>query len=348
MMDQNKRQPTIKDVAKAAGVSIQTVSRVINNRPDVASDTRKRIQKIVEELDYRPNAIARSLSTQRSYNFGLVTSGLEFIGPSVTLSGIANESEQLGYGLFLKEFPRFHSGSVRYLLDWLLEKQVDGIIWAVPEIGENRDWVDELINDIRVPVIFLTSAKRDDVSTVTIDNYTGAKLATQHLLDCGRLNIGHISGPMDWWESQERYKGWRDTLINSGIDPEDRMIAEGNWSTKSGKKGFEQLKSTFPEMDAIFIANDQMSLGVLHTAYAEGIKVPNELSIVGFDGIPESEYYSPSLTTVAQNLEQLGRVAVEQLARMVEESNSEGELGEPIYLTMKPELIVRRSSFPVS
>jgi LacI family transcriptional regulator len=347
-MDQIKKQPTIKDVAKAAGVSIQTVSRVINNRPDVASKTRKRIQRIIKEVDYRPNAIARSLSTQRTYNFGLVTSGLEFIGPSVTLSGIANKSEQLGYGLFLKEVPKFHSGGVRYLLDWLLEKQVDGIIWAVPEIGENRDWVDELINDIRVPVIFLTSAKRKNISTVTFDNYTGAKLATQHLLECGRRNIGHISGPMDWWESQERYKGWRDTLINFGIDPEDRMIADGNWSTKSGKKAFEQLKRSFPEMDAIFIANDQMSLGVLHTAYAEGIKVPNEIAIVGFDGIPESEYYSPSLTTVAQNLEQLGSVAVEQLARMVEESNSERELGDPIYLTMKPELIVRRSSVPVS
>ena len=99
-MDQMKKQPTIKDVAKAAGVSIQTVSRVINNRPDVASETRKRIQRIITEVDYRPNAIARSLSTQRTYNFGLVTSGLEFIGPSVTLSGIADKSEQLGYGPF--------------------------------------------------------------------------------------------------------------------------------------------------------------------------------------------------------------------------------------------------------
>ncbi len=347
-MDPNKKQSTIKDVAKAADVSIQTVSRVINNRPDVASETRKRIQEIIEKLDYRPNALARSLSTQRSYNFGLVTSGLEFIGPSVTLSGIANKSEQLGYGLFLKEFPRFSAGSVRYFINWFLENQVDGIIWAVPEIGGNHDWINELINDIRIPIIFLTSAERKNVSTVTIDNYYGAKLATQHLIDCGRRNIGHISGPMDWWESQERYKGWRDTLIQSGIDPEERMIAEGNWSTKSGKKAFEQLKRTFPEMDAIFISNDQMSLSVLHTACVEGAKIPSELSIVGFDNIPESEFFYPSLTTVAQNLEQLGCVAVEQLARMVEENKSEGKSGDPIYLTLKPELIVRRSSVPVN
>jgi LacI family transcriptional regulator len=337
-------KPTIYEVARLSGVSRQTVSRVINNRPDVADETRKRVQQVIEELDYRPSAIARSLSKQRSYNFGLVTSGLEFIGPSVTLSGIAKKSEQLGYGLFLKEFPRFHTESVRYFLDWFLENQVDGIIWAVPEIGENRDWVDELIYDIRIPIIFLTSAKRKNVSTVTIDNYYGAKLATQHLFECGRRHIGHISGPMDWWESQERYKGWRDALTMSGINPEERMVAAGNWSTKSGKKAFTQLKKTFPEMDAIFISNDQMSLSVLHTACAEGIIIPDELSIVGFDGVPESEYYSPSLTTVAQDLEKLGCVAVEELARMVEEKNSDNSKGEEIYLKIKPEMIVRKSS----
>lgn len=339
-------KPTIYEVARRAGVSRQTVSRVINNRPDVADDTRERILQIIEEIDYRPSAIARSLSTQRTYNFGLVTSGLEFIGPSVTLSGIAKKSEQLGYGLFLKEFPRFSTGDVRRIINWFLENQVDGIIWAVPEIGLNRDWVNELIHDIRIPIIFLTSAERKDIPTITIDNYYGAKLATRHLLECGRRSIGHIAGPLDWWESRQRFQGWQDALIEAGIEPEKRMVAEGNWSSGSGKEAFVKLRMNFPELDSIFIANDQMSLSVLQTANLEGINIPDQISIVGFDGIPESEYYSPSLTTVSQNLEKLGCVAVDELARMVDKKSKtpDSGFGKGIYLKIKPELIIRNSS----
>jgi len=341
-------KPTIYEVARMAGVSRQTVSRVINNRPDVADDTRSRILQIIEEIDYRPSAIARSLSKQRSYNFGLVTAGLEFIGPSVTMSGIAKKAEQLGYGLYLKELPKFMGGNIQHIIDWFLSRQVDGIIWAVPEIGSNRDWVESLINDIRVPVIFLTSAKRENISTVTNDNYFGAKLATMHLLENGRKNIGHISGPLDWWESRQRIMGWKDALKDAGFEVEDRMVTSGNWSSKSGKKAFDQLKNSYPEMDAVFVANDQMALSVMQTACEEGIDIPNKLSVVGFDGIPESEFYSPPLTTVAQNLDKLGNIAVQELARMVEKNNSDGDLGEPIYLTLKPELIIRKSSVPVS
>jgi DNA-binding LacI/PurR family transcriptional regulator len=339
-------KPTIYEVARRASVSRQTVSRVINNRPDVADDTRKRILQIIDEIGYRPSAVARSLSKQRTYNFGLITAGLEFIGPSVTMSGIAKKSEQLGYGLYFKELPRFFGENIQNIIDWFLARQVDGIIWAVPEIDSNRDWVDELVDDIQVPIIFLTSAKRENISTVTIDNYYGAKLATEHLLENGRKKIGHISGPLDWWESRERIRGWKDALRDAGIEAEDRMMSSGNWSSKSGKKAFDQLKNTFPEMDAVFVANDQMSLSVMQTVCEENIDIPNKLSIVGFDGIPESEFFSPPLTTIAQNLDKLGSVAVQELARMVEESNSDGELGEPIYLTLKPTLIIRKSSIP--
>ena len=339
-------KPTIYEVARRAGVSRQTVSRVINNRPDVADGTRERILQIIDEIDYRPSAIARSLSKQRTYNFGLVTAGLEFIGPSVTMSGIAKKAEQLGYGLYLKELPKFVGGNIQHIIDWFLSRQVDGIIWAVPEIGSNRDWVESLIDDIRVPIIFLTSEKRGNIPTVTIDNYSGAKLATNHLLENGRKRIGHISGPLDWWESRQRMKGWKDALNEAGIEIEDRMVANGNWSSKSGKKAFDQLQNAYPEMDAVFVANDQMALSVLQTACEEGIEIPEKLSVVGFDGIPEAEFYSPSLTTVAQNLDKLGCTVVQELANMVEESNSDGDFGEPIYDTIKPELIIRKSSVP--
>jgi LacI family transcriptional regulator len=336
-------KPTIYEVAKKAGVSRQTVSRVINNHPDVAADTRARILGIIDELEYRPSAIARSLSQQRTYNFGLVTAGLEFIGPSNTLSGIAKKSEELGYGLYLKELSSFSANNIIPLIDWFLAHQVDGIIWAAPEIGPNREWVEEMIDDIRVPIIFLTTKKRDSISIVNIDNYHGARLATEHLLAQGHSRIGHISGPLDWWESRQRLQGWKDALRDSGIEPEDRMVASGNWSSKSGKSAFLQLMATFPEMDAVFSGNDQMALSIMQIACENNINIPNELAVVGFDGIPESEFFSPALSTIYQDQFEMGCIAVQELAKLVEERDKK-EQQEPVYLTIKPQLIIRSSS----
>lgn len=339
---------TIYDVAKEAGVSRQTVSRVINNHPDVASGTRERILRIIDEMNYRPNAIARSLGRQRTYDFGLVTAGLDFMGPSTTLSGIAKKAEELGYGLYLKELSSFNANNIYPLIDWFLAHQVDGIIWAAPEIGPNRDWVEDVLDDIPVPIIFLTTGKRRRISIINIDNYYGARIATEHLFEQGRRKIGHISGPLDWWESQQRLKGWQDALKAAGIEPEERMIASGNWSSKSGKKAFEQLSDTFPEMDAVFSGNDQMALSILQTACEKHIKVPEDLSVVGFDGIPESAYFSPALTTLFQNTVELGCTAVRELARMVEERNKRNENCEPIDIVLRPELIIRESSRLIS
>jgi DNA-binding LacI/PurR family transcriptional regulator len=335
---------TIYEVAKEAGVSRQTVSRVINNKPDVATETRQRVLEIIERLEFRPSAIARSLSQRRSYNFGVLTAGLRYHGPSTTLSGIADKSEELGYGLLLKELSSFNATNIKPILAWFLDHQVDGILWAAPEIGPNREWIGEMIDEIRVPIIFLTTEQRDDISIVTIDNHYGARLATEHLFSLGCRHIGHISGPLDWWESRERVRGWLEILAEKGEKPEPRMSVEGNWSSKSGKTAFAQLLSDYPEMDAIFVGNDQMALSVLQTANEEGMSIPENLAVVGFDGIPESEYFSPALTTVFQNQHELGTIAVQELARQVEEWKLENRMVEPNYLAIYPELIIRKST----
>ena len=208
---------TIYEVAREAGVSRQTVSRVINNKPDVASDTRKRILEIISELEYQPSAIARSLSQKRSYNFGILTAGLKYIGPSTTFSGITSTAEELGYGLLLKELSGFNANNIHPILIWFLSHQVDGILWAAPEIGSNRDWINGILGEIPVPIIFLTTEQREDISIVTVDNYHGAKTATEHLLSLGRKRIGHISGPLEWWEARQRMKGWKDALRSAGL-----------------------------------------------------------------------------------------------------------------------------------
>lgn len=339
-----KNKITIYDVAKKAGVSRQTVSRVLNDREDVSEETRKRVKDIIVGLHYHPSAIAQSLSRQKSFLLGVVTAGLKYMGPSRTLSGITSKAEQLGYGLLLKELESFSANNVHPLLRWFQAHQVDGIIWAAPEIEDNRKWLADLLPEINIPIMFLTMEKQEGVSIVSIDNYFGAKMATEHLIELGKKNIGHITGPLEWWEARQRRLGWKAALSNAGREVSERMWVEGNWSSKSGETAFIQLMKNFPEMDGIFVGNDQMALSVLRLAYELGKKIPDELAIVGFDGIPESEFYLPSLSTVNQNQNELGCRAVEELVRLVEKKMIVDDVFEPKYITIQPELIIRQSS----
>jgi len=335
---------TIYDVAEKAGVSRQTVSRVLNNRQDVSDETRERVKNVMDELSYHPSAVAQSLSRQKSYIFGVVTAGLRFIGPSRTLSGITSKAEELGYGLLLKELASYNSNNVKPLLQWFKSHQVDGIIWAAPEIEDNRYWIKDMIPDLDIPVLFLTMEEQSQVTIVTTDNLNGAKKATEHLVQQGRKHIGHISGPMEWWEARQRKLGWETALKEAGIETTEQMWALGNWSPKSGRSAFLELLAKFPEMDGVFVGNDQMALGVLESLLEIGKKVPRDLSVVGFDGIADSEFYCPPLTTVYQNQDELGRVAVAELTSQVEQKLTKNIVVEPKYITIQPELIIRRSS----
>lgn len=339
-----KKRPTIYEVAAEAGVSRQTVSRVLNNRPDVSIETRQRVKNVIQKLDYHPSAIARSLSSTKSYTVGVVTAGLKYIGPSRTLSGITHEAEELGYGLLIKELASFSANNVQPLQLWFQSHHVDGIIWAAPEIGDNRNWLGDLPSEINIPIIFLTMEKRENVSIVNIDNYWGGKLAAEHLIGLGRKNIGHISGPLDWWEARERKHAWEDALSVAGFQVEERMWTEGNWSPKSGKVAIGELLEKFPEMDAVFVGNDQMALSVLQTAAEKSIKVPDDLAVVGFDGITEAEFYFPSLSTVYQNQDELGRTAVRELVHLIDGKLLDNTAARSSQILLKPELIVRESS----
>jgi LacI family transcriptional regulator len=341
-MNFNKRA-TIKEVAKAAGVSTQTVSRVINDRPDVAPDTRVRVQQIIEDLDYRPSALARSLIQQRSYTLGVVTAGLKYIGPSRTLNGIATRAEALGYALLLEELPRFHTEDPDPLLESLLARHVDGIVWAVPEVGDNHRWVDEILDDVPVPVVFLTMQPRPGISTVCVDNYVGGMRATRHLLDQGCRQVGHISGPLDWWEARQRKQAWQDTLEKDGIRVDPAHSVEGNWSSSSGETAFIQLLESYPSMDAVFVGNDQMALSVLRTLHRRGIQVPHDIAVVGFDNMIESAYFWPALTTVNHDQLELGSRAVQEVVDQIE-LVQRGETFEPQNILLTPDLIVRESS----
>lgn len=339
----SRKRITMKDVARAAGVSAQTVSRVINNVSYVSEETRKRVEDVIEETGYRPSTLARSLSQQRSYTLGVVIFGLRYIGPSRTLNGIADAADDLGYMLLMKEIEDFAIESTNHVIDSLLSRQVDGIIWAAPEIGKSHAWLEEHLENIPVPIIFLAMDPREDVSSVTTDNYKGAELAVQHLLDNGRTKIAHLSGPLTWWEAEERKRGWRETLLKAGLDAPDHYCAEGNWSSASGEQAFLHLLKSAPDMDSIFVANDQMALSVLRETHRLGINVPDQLAIVGFDNLPESAHFCPALTTISQDLQFIGETAVNVIVEMIQ-ARQENLSVTAQSRFIAPTLIVRESS----
>ena len=334
---------TIKDVAQAAGVSTQTVSRVINSRPDVSPDTRSRVQQVVNELGYSPNVIARSLSRGRTNTFGVVGFGLSYFGPSSVLLGIEQKSNELGFSLLLSLLDDFDAAQIDGILRNLLSRQVDGIIWAVP--GNDR-LVGELsvrFSDISVPVVYMNKLKNGDEVIVAMDNRLGGRLATDHLLEQGYRQIGIITGPIDWWEAQEREKGWRETMGKAGLTNLEELIVNGDWTAASGEIGLHSLLAKSPDIDAVFACNDQMALGALQAARQLGIKVPQDLGIVGFDDIPEAAYFYPSLTTIRQNANALGALAVDRMCSFINARVKDEEF-EPEVKWIQPRLIVRKSS----
>jgi LacI family transcriptional regulator len=305
------------------------------------------VQQVVSELGYQPNVLARSLVHRRSYTLGVVATGLEYFGPAGTLVGIERQASELGYSILLHLLPQPQLDNAEPALNSLLSRQVDGIIWAVPEIGSNRNWLRRESPHLPVPIVFLSMHASSSLPVVSVDNFEGGRLATDHLLSQGYRHIGLITGPLTWWEARERRRGWRDSLLAAGLQADERQVFEGDWTASSGEQGFSSLAERFSEMDAVFAGNDQMALGVLQAAHHRSLRVPADLGVVGFDDIPECAYFWPPLTTVRQELRQLGGMAVHHIAEMIRASRGESAAPEENTLWVAPMLVVRFSSTKV-
>jgi LacI family transcriptional regulator len=335
---------TLKDVAKLAGVSTKTVSRVVNNQGEIRAETRERVQAAIEQLGYRPNVLARSLIHQRTNTLGVVAWGIDYFGPSRTVVGIEQQAHQLKYSLFLNLMDQPDDGDREQVLDTLITHRVDGILWAVPEVGDNRAWLESTPMEQLPPIVFLSMEPRPGLAVVAVDNYSGAKQATQHLIAQGRRKIGIITGPLTWWEARERYAGWEAAMHQSKLKTPSSLVFEGEWTAASGDQGLNILLNQEPDIDAVFASSDQIALGALGAAHRLDRQIPQDLAFVGFDNIPESACFWPPLTTVYQQLIDVGRIAVQTLHAMIEANR---QLQAPIEATVtmvKPELIVRASS----
>jgi len=333
---------TIKDVARACGVSTQTISRVLNDRVDVSTTTREKVLAVINEMGYQPSALARSMR-QSTKTIGVIVAGLHFFGISDTLNGITQASEARGFSLMLKELASFNSMDIEPLIQSLSSHQVQGIIYAAPEVSDNWKTILRNLNNHLPPMVFLKGNPSSAPFTISLDNYSGAYTVTKHLIEQGYRHIAHITGPLDWWEARERKRGWMDALRDAGLPVPDTADISGTWVSTSGSVCFEILLRQYPEMDAVFVSNDQMALGVLNLAWEKGITVPDQLGVAGFDDLPESRYFIPPLTTIHQDLNKLGELAVRKLIAMENPKIKDPEVeGDSIILPT--ELRVRRST----
>jgi LacI family transcriptional regulator len=337
--------PTVKDVASKANVSPGTVSNVLTGKRPVAPATRDRVLQVIEELGYHPNILARSLINRHSDTIAVVASGLEYFGPSQAVTGIEREADQHGYSVILELIPWLDRAQAKRALAVLSGRQVDGIIWAVPEIIPNRDWLLASTDFDRLPpVVFMSMAPRPGVTVVAAGNRAGARLATQHLIERRRIRIGHITGPLDWWEANERRIGWAEALAEAGLPCDESQVFAGDWYASSGEAGLKELLNRHPDLDAVFAGNDQMALGVLRAAHMLRKTVPGDIAVAGFDNIHESAYFWPPLTTLNQNLKAVGGEAVRVLSQLIN-ARLAGEPAPTITPNPHhPELIIREST----
>jgi LacI family transcriptional regulator len=331
---------TIHDVAGRAGVSVSTVSNVLTGNRPVAESTRLHVLRVVEELGFRPNRMARGLVNRSSMTLGVVAAGLEYFGPSGNLVGIEQQASELGYSLILSLIHTPDTEDVEPVVANLLAHQVDGILWAMAQIGNNRRWWENAQRRVPVPVVFLNTDPSQNFVQVDIDNRWGGRKATEHLLMMGYRRIGLIAGPLNWLAARQRRDGWREALHEAGLAASDEQVVEGDWTARSGEQALARLLAQYPDMDAVFAGNDQMALGAMRFARERGLRIPADLGLVGYDDSPETEFYYPSLTTVRQQVIEQGRLAVRELARLI--TNPKDRTAKTALL--EPELIVRASS----
>jgi len=295
------RGPAMTDVASLAGVSHQTVSRVINKHPNVTPTTRTRVLAAIEELGYRRNNAARALVTGRSQTLGVVTLNSTLYGPASTLYGIEQAALESDYFVTVASLRSTDRPAVRQAIARLVDQGVEGVIVIAP-VDSVVEALADLPRDLRV--VAVEGDADADIDVVTVDQHAGAQSATEHLLSLGHSTVWHVAGPTDWLEARQRTAGWRSTLERAGVEVPPPL--RGDWSPRSGFEAGRVL-ARMPEVSAVFVANDSMSVGVLRAFHEHGLNVPGDVSIVGFDDVPEAAYVSPPLTTVRQDFAEVAR-----------------------------------------
>ncbi|MBF0815220.1 LacI family transcriptional regulator [Microbacterium paludicola] len=336
------RPPSMADVAERAGVSHQTVSRVLNGHAYVRPDTRDRVQAAIDELGYRRNQAARALVTARSATIGVLTAGTTHYGPTSTV--LAVEAAARAEGYYVSVGSLSGAGSARPVFEQLMNQGVDGVVVVAP-----LDEVAHLMDDVASAVPVVVVAARPDIPEqspiryVAVDQVGGAMLATEHLLGLGHERIVHVAGPDGWYDAAQRAEGHRRLLAEQGLEP--RLVAAGGWSARRGYDAGMRLAAelrTAGGPTAVFAANDYLAMGLLRAFWERGVRVPEDVSLVGFDDIDGSGFLVPALTTVRQPFAAVGEAAIHALLDHWSADPSQDAGG--LVALIAPELVVRDST----
>ncbi|MEU6192277.1 LacI family DNA-binding transcriptional regulator [Streptomyces sp. NPDC047061] len=328
--------PRSVDVAQLAGVSQKTVSRVFNDEPYVSADVRRRVLEAAAELGYRLNNAARALASGRTRHIGVVTLGTALYGPASLIMGVERAVRDTGYALRVVNTVEGDAAGIGGAVDSLLDQGVDGIVISEP-IDDGQDGV--LADRLDVPVLVLGAppfpVPRALAAGVGADLM--AQTATEHLLDLGHQTVHHLAGPQRWYSARDRMEGWRSVLIEKGraVPP----VIEGDWSAASGYAAGREM-ATADDMTAVFAANDDMAIGLVRALTEAGLRVPEDVSVVGFDDIPVAAYVSPPLTTVRQPFDVVAQEGIKRLVHTIENPQA-----DPLPASEPPvDLVVRAST----
>jgi DNA-binding LacI/PurR family transcriptional regulator len=321
------------DVAKAAGVSHQTVSRVLNEHPSVRPATRERVLAAIEAVDYRRNSAARALVTRRSHTIGVVSFDTTLYGPASTLYGFEQAARQAGYFVTVASLKTINRRTVHEALDRLAEQSVEGLVVIAPQ-RDAAEAVAELPRDL--PVVAVEGGSGPGFPVACVDQAEGARLVTRHMLEQGAPTVWHIAGPVDWLEAEGRVQGWRAALEQAGATVPE--LLRGDWSPRAGYAAGQEIARR-AGVRAVFVANDQMALGVLRAFHESGVRVPDDVLVAGFDDVPEAAYFTPPLTTVRQDFIAVGRRSIALLLMQLVDG-----IGGEQRAVVAPELVIRQST----
>jgi DNA-binding LacI/PurR family transcriptional regulator len=331
----NTREPAMVDVARLAGVSHQTVSRVLNNHPNVRVETARRVRAAIAELGYRPNRAARALVTGRSQLLGVVALNTTLYGPASLLTAFEQAAGSAGFAVSIGSVASLDRQSISAVVERHLDTRVAGIVVIAP-VASAAEAMEGLTAD--VPLVTVDGDPARPSANVTVDQAAGARAATRHLLEAGHRTVWHVSGPAEWFDSAGRAAGWEAALRDAGAEVPPVLPAD--WSAAAGYRVGQTL-ARIPEVTAVFAANDHLALGILRALHERGRRVPDDLSIVGFDDVPEAGYFIPPLTTVRPDFHAVAERALSLLLSQIEAGEPSGER-----YTLAPTLVQRQSVAP--
>ena len=327
-------RPTIRDVARQAGVSHQTVSRVINGSEDVLPETRAIVEAAIEELGYRPSAIARSMARGLTHTLAIISPNLTDYTFASVIEGAEVEARQHDY--FVLSSSASDPQAFRGLVDELVgHRRVDGLIVINPYADERYQLMPK-----DFPVVFVGARSHDEnVCSISLDDDKVAYEATQHLISLGHKRIALVTGPMEEDCSQDRLAGFQRALNEAGIPFEQSLMFEGDWSATSGSEALADFVKKGNLPTAVFAQNDRMAMGVMRAARDANLKVPDQLSVIGVDDMPLSSYFDPPLTTMRQDMPLIGQEAIRKLIDIIQNKTVEQTV-----LKLPAQLVVRQST----